>query len=305
MSDGYRCSRDSAALDEPLAGTASTVRAFVLLESPGSWGENALRDSRLPGSLGLELAARCRAAGVRPLLIRRYGRSPATVEPHVFAAYADPDAPWLEEATLARPDDVLELDLGALGKGWSVGLERREQPLFLVCTHGRQDVCCAERGRPVAAALTRTHPEETWECSHIGGDRFAGNLVMLPTGFYYGRVDAESASKIAGGQLAGHVNLNHFRGRSGYSFGVQAAEWHLRSHLGLTAVRAVTLASEARSGADCEAVFVVAGFQRWRVRVRGSSGAARQLTCRSRKERHALVSDLVAIDLLDGSAELS
>ena len=28
-------------------------------------------------------------------------------------------------------------------------------PLYGVCTHGRHDACCAERGRPVCAALTR------------------------------------------------------------------------------------------------------------------------------------------------------
>jgi len=27
-----------------------------------------------------------------------------------------------------------------------------QQPLYLVCTHGTHDVCCAVRGRPVAAA---------------------------------------------------------------------------------------------------------------------------------------------------------
>ena len=28
--------------------------------------------------------------------------------------------------------------------------------------------------------------DEVWECSHIGGDRFAGNLVLLPDSLYFG-----------------------------------------------------------------------------------------------------------------------
>ena len=35
--------------------------------------------------------------------------------------------------------------------------ERFDGPLYLVCTHGRHDTCCAVRGRPVAAALD-LHP---------------------------------------------------------------------------------------------------------------------------------------------------
>jgi hypothetical protein len=55
--------------------------------------------------------------------------------------------------------------------------EVSEEPIYLVCTHGRHDACCAVRGRPVAAALAAAYPERTWECSHIGGDRFAANVV--------------------------------------------------------------------------------------------------------------------------------
>ena len=104
----------------------------------------------------------------------------------MFAAYADPASPWLETTTVATPEVLLDLDLDALGAGRSPGLTPADGPLFCVCAHGRHDACCAERGRPTAAALTRTHPEETWEVSHIGGDRFAPNMLVLPQGLYYG-----------------------------------------------------------------------------------------------------------------------
>ena len=32
-----------------------------------------------------------------------------------------------------------------------------------------------------------------WQSSHIGGDRFAGNVVFLPEGLYYGRVEPAEA----------------------------------------------------------------------------------------------------------------
>ena len=52
-----------------MAGTASTVGSWLLLEDPGPWGRDALLDARLPERLGLELRRRCAAAGLPPLLI--------------------------------------------------------------------------------------------------------------------------------------------------------------------------------------------------------------------------------------------
>ena len=88
--------------------------------------------------------------------------------------------------------EVHDLDVEALGAGRSPGLTPHAGPGLRVCTHGRHDTCCAERGRPVAAALAAAHPELTWEVSHIGGDRFAANALVLPHGLYYGRLDADS-----------------------------------------------------------------------------------------------------------------
>ena len=77
MSQDVRCSTASAALDEPMAGTASTVASWLLLEHAGPWGVDAFVDARLPDGFGRELLERCAAARVRPLLIRRVGAGEA------------------------------------------------------------------------------------------------------------------------------------------------------------------------------------------------------------------------------------
>jgi hypothetical protein len=153
----FRCAAGSVALAEPLAGTASTVRPFLLLEFPGPWGVDALRDGRLPAHTAAELDRRCARLGVRPLLIRRHGRS-RTDGIRCFAAYAHPHRPWLESTTIHAAEEVLDLDLDRLSRGESVGLQEHPDPVFLVCTHGRHDACCAELGRPIAAALAASHP---------------------------------------------------------------------------------------------------------------------------------------------------
>ena len=66
-------------------------------------------------------------------------------------------------------------------------------PLWLVCTNGRRDRCCAEIGRPITAALAERWPEATWETTHLGGHRFSGTLLALPSGHTLGRLDVASA----------------------------------------------------------------------------------------------------------------
>ena len=91
-----------------MAGTASTVRSWLLLEDAGPWGRDALRDARLPERVGLELLRRCRAAGVRPLLIRRVSPDAAPSQGLTcFAIRSGPEAPWIEHASLANVRDAL------------------------------------------------------------------------------------------------------------------------------------------------------------------------------------------------------
>ena len=61
------------------------------------------------------------------------------------------------------------------------------------------------RGRRVAADLAERFPAETWECSHLGGDRFAATMILFPHGLNYGRVDHADAPHIVDEYLAGRV----------------------------------------------------------------------------------------------------
>jgi hypothetical protein len=280
----FRCAAASVLRDDSLPGTASTVRAFLLVENTGPWGVDALRDARLPDGLGREVSRAAAAAKVRPLLVRRPGRRLHQDGIRVFAAHAHPSDPWIESTVLADPHALLDLDLGALGAGRSPGLAPYDGSLFCVCTHGRHDACCAERGRPVVAALTLAHPDETWEVSHIGGDRFAGNLLVLPHGFYYGRLDPVSALTVAGAHASGQLDLDHLRGRSGHPMAVQFAEIALRRELGETRDDALRLVDRSTREGVTEAVFDVAGAG-WLVRVRTAPGAElQQLTCKATRD---------------------
>ena len=295
MTAPFRCTAAGDLRGDPLAGTASTVRAFLLVENPGPWGIDALTDNRLPRAVKAGLASAARAARVRVNLIRRHHRPAPRTRFRVYAAWAGPDRPWLETAVLDTADQLLDLDLDALGAGRSPGLEPTTEQLLCVCTHGRHDACCAERGRPVAAALAAAHPEEAWEISHIGGDRFSGNALFLPHGLYYGRLDAVTGVAVAGGHLAGQVDLDHLRGRSSYPMPVQAAEVALRTRLGETRLDAVRLVDRQRDGDSWVAYFDVGGTT-WRVTVRTGPGEERfRLTCRALRDNQVPRHDVLDV----------
>lgn len=261
-----RCSLSSQDRGESLAGTASVVRGFLCVEQPGAWPSTvALPGLRVP-------------RGVKLLFIRRHGRQPARPTFRVFAVYAGPGGRWVEEGDFDDLDQVAHLDLNALRDGRSLGLAPSVGPLYLVCTHGRHDVCCAERGRPVAAALSAAFPEETWEVSHIGGDRFAGNLVLLPEGLYYGRLAPATAVEVVTADRRGELVLDLLRGRSCLPMPVQYAEIALRQWADQPRAGAVTWLRH-ELGELTTAWFDLEGVT-YAVQVRvGRESAPRRLTC--------------------------
>ncbi len=289
-----RCSTQSLALGEAMRGTASRVRNWILIEHPGPWGYDAPVQSRLADRTALALRTRARSLRVRIVLIRRPGRS-APGRRACFLAHTGPESQRMEHLELDDPAELLDLDWSPLVAGEPAGGEPRSDPLFLVCTNGARDRCCAERGRAVAGALAQALGEAAWECSHIGGDRFAGNLVCFRHGIYYGRVAPHEAEALARRYQDGALDLDHYRGRSCYDFGTQAAEWFLRVGRGLDGVDDVRLAGHRTRGDRVEAAFdTPAG--RVRVAVAMSSAQqSRRLTCQSVIEAHPPVFELLEL----------
>jgi hypothetical protein len=107
--------------------------------------------------------------------------------------------------------------------------EASSEPVYLICTHGRHDACCAVLGRPAAAALAATYPDRTWECSHVGGDRFAANVVLLPHSLFYGHVQQSKAVDLVNQYDEGVVVPEHYRGSGAFSAPVQAAQHFARA----------------------------------------------------------------------------
>ena len=235
------CSDVSMEHEEPLAATASRIDHWLLVEYRGLWGPHALRASGLSDQVKQSLREQVRARPRSRLLFVRRPDRRGRPELRAYSATSREGEESLRCASFSSYEDLRALDLASAG-------EPLERPLFLVCTHGKHDPCCARRGRPLFEALAEQVEEEAvWQTTHIGGDRFAGNLLCLSSGVYYGRVERKDAGRVLDAHLAGTIDLAHYRGRSCHSFAVQAAERDIRERDGLLHLDDLRLVSERGS----------------------------------------------------------
>lgn len=280
MAERFRCSVASLDRAEPVAGTASTVRRWFVVEQPGPWGIDAIAESGLPSQVASALRTRVRRAGARMLVVRR---GAAGTRRRAFTAFSGPGEAWLESHDVGGPEGFLDIDLRAFKAGGSTGGHRVDDPIVLTCTNGRHDVCCAQFGRPTAAALEILLGHRAWEVSHIGGDRFAPNVLVLPHGLYHGRVSATHAPEFARAITDRRVWLPGYRGRSIHPFPVQAAEAAVRHARHIDGIDDVEVIGwRDHDGPNSLRVHVAAEGQRWQVDVdTRPHDEAWSLTCRA------------------------
>ena len=132
----------------------------------------------------------------------------------------------------------LDLDRLAAGDPLSFGSPVSE-PVFLVCGHGQRNACCARFGVPLARQLAARYPGQVFQTTHVGGHRFAANLVILPHGLYYGPVGMAEATAAISAYQHGTVTPERYRGRAGQPRPTQQAEHELLTRAGSLAVAAL------------------------------------------------------------------
>jgi hypothetical protein len=272
--DRPRCSIGARERGDSQIATAAPAQGYLLIEQPGSWGIHALRESALDAAVMHRLAEKASKRHLRILLIRRPGRRPASPRRSWFVVDSRPGSERIRSGQFENDRELLHLDFDKDGVEHS-------QPLYLVCTHGRHDTCCAVEGRPVAVALAAGRPDQTWECSHLGGDRFAANLLVLPAGLTYGYVDPVSALAVVDAYEHGVVEPHLLRGRGVFSPPVQAAQHFARAHTGELAVAGVEpLVVEQRDDGWAVDIATASGVLAIIVRAVADPPAA-ALTCRA------------------------
>ena len=230
----FYCSELSRRAAEKRYGTASIGAVWLLIEYPQAWGPHALRDSALSPTVKGHLNHLLKTIPRSRLLFIK--QEPGAKERlKLFVVRSRESDPFIVKFELDQHEDLLEIDVAAAAAGnlSAGGIMTREQSLFLVCTHGKRDKCCAKFGYPLYKSLRALNPS-VWQSSHVGGDRFAANLVCFPHGLFYAHVTEESSHRIIEEYEARRVVLDKYRGRACYSYPVQAAEYFIRREAGVT-----------------------------------------------------------------------
>jgi hypothetical protein len=277
----FRCAVASDVRGDAMAGTATPLARVLLVHQPGAWGPRGLLESRCDPAVARRIDVAAAAAGMRLQAIRRPGKhEPGMPAGGYDVGIADTRAGHAA-VTWWRTDDLAEVaaELEAGGPR-RPPLEIDTAPLYLVCAHGKHDACCALRGRPVAQALERVRPGRVWETTHLGGDRFAANLLVLPLGMLYGRVPAAAALEIAERSDAGEIVPEFARGRIGLSPVAQAALIFAHERLGVATRDALSVTSVRRLDDELALAHVTTPRGNVVVTVAITTSPAAQLTCR-------------------------
>lgn len=196
-----RCSE--ASRSEPLGASAPARRFWYAVEHPGPWPAKPLDEAVLGGAASwlVPLADR---ADTTVVLVRQRDSGSRRV--------------W-------RADTVSHtLEVGDVGDV-APEFAPSDTSLTLVCTHARRDQCCAILGRPLLDVIPGA-----LESSHIGGHRFAPTVLLLPAGIVLGRCTPTDWPRIAD---LGPAALPFYRGRTGLTPAMQAADTYARQRWGL------------------------------------------------------------------------
>lgn len=219
----FFCSAASRYAKEMLAGTASNYASFVLVEYNEPFPAK-VANAKLNSEWLNRMNAIAKAKKGKLVLIRSTQSSIASKKIIFVDCLQKRYCTYISQAT-----EYIGFDLEAFISDENT--QWQTEGFFIVCTNGKKDKCCAKFGFPVYKFFEGMLNDcDVWECTHIGGDRFAANAVYLPYGIYYGRVTVEDVPNIVNACEQNNIYENNYRGLSRFSFLKQSIEYYLRKH---------------------------------------------------------------------------
>jgi hypothetical protein len=243
------CADVAEAASEPLGATASRVDRWLLVEYRGLWDRDVLGGSLLSEALKAHLRDQLARLGHSRLLFIKQPPRRGKTRRMLYLGNSRIGEERLYALEFEHHDDLLAYDFADALLGGEMPGVPVEHPLMIVCTHGKRDRCCAKYGRPLYDGLKgKIDPAWVWQSTHVGGDRFAGNLVVLPEGLCFGRVGDDDLDPLLDRYFDGELCLDRYRGRSAYTFVVQAAELAVREAEGLAGIEDVSLRKVEKRG---------------------------------------------------------
>ena len=191
------CSGFATANGEDPGGSAPVWKRCLVMELDEPWESEVAQSRHFPSTVS-EVLEKAERRGVPTKLQCVIPDPEYSVEGYsrvmLFSRPESPFATYLKDEFEVRRSETGPLVEALLEEpGRLKDFERYRQDTshlrdILVCTHGSHDICCASIGYPIYDALRNRYARElngslrVWRVSHLGGHRFAPNLVDLPEG---------------------------------------------------------------------------------------------------------------------------
>ncbi|MGI9553989.1 MAG: sucrase ferredoxin [Thermodesulfobacteriota bacterium] len=230
MSKTQSCKESSNNSGEHLYGTVPRVDHWFLVEYRDHWERDLLEKSSVSKEVKNELNNLLLSfKNSRLQLIKSDGSADNNI--CFYYINSTEFQPKAYKFVLNNYEDILRLNLADLVERGDISDSETDENLVLVCTHGSYDSCCGKYGVQVYNEIQKNSDIKVWRTTHVGSHRFSANLVMLPQGIYYGRVNTENVEEIIKSHLNNKIYLDCFRGRCCYSQSSQVADFFLRKEL--------------------------------------------------------------------------
>ncbi|QUM75090.1 hypothetical protein HWV00_01885 [Moritella sp. 24] len=228
------CAKESVERRDNYLGTMTTVKCYLLIEYDNSWSKeinNLLENSKIETEVVNHIndfTEWC-PEDVKVLFIKNKETGSGK---KIYLTRVHKGKEKVSEFFVDNYKDILTIDLKNAYKNPG-GCKN----ILVVCTHGKHDKCCAKFGHPVFLGLSKWIKNtganfEVWECSHVGGDRFAANIIWLPYGLGFGHVELDTEiflNKL----IQNKIPLEYFRGCSFFSSAGQFLEGVIRKKYNL------------------------------------------------------------------------
>lgn len=222
------CCKQNELSPSPLFATAPYYRHLFLLELNEPFQHDALADSSLPDAVKQHFATQLANIPAAKLLCIR---QPHTTNGSLRLLYAPVHSKQVYVYHFEDYSELLSCSLVAWIEQANMFSELADPNMFLVCTNGKRDQCCAKFGIPIYETLLETVDKaQVWQCSHLGGHRFAPTLIALPQHHCYGYLSVDTIAAFVDLHQQGKIAMEYWRGYCGHIPAVQAAAYFLRQH---------------------------------------------------------------------------
>jgi hypothetical protein len=276
----FFCANISKSIDEQICPSASKFNKLLLIEYNDSFEANALLDSTIDNLTKKKLVSLQESDNFLKILLIKQDKKIDKIR--VFTVSNSYEHIKYHSFCINNYTDLLEIDIISKFDN----NDNNHEFLYLICTNGKKDKCCGKFGKLLYSQISKNNPN-IWECSHMGGDRFASNVLVVPSFTVYGRVDLNIMKDIIRYTETELIYLNSYRGHSALSLYSQAAENFIRKKYNLNEINSLKLVSEKPSSNIAIVTFIDKNNKTYNISVeKTKSNILRYTTCNTIKKNY-------------------